>query len=151
MPAFALIKVFSSFFFANHNTKTPFYISLVSVILNIVISVYYFNEVGFIIIPMATTISSWFNCILLFIFLKNGDFFSFNQTFLIKFSKIVISSILMGFVFQFLLNVFQDKLAFEQTYKSIYLIFSALMGLTSYIVISYFIKAFKISDIKLEY
>ena len=26
LPAFALIKVFSSFFFANHNTKTPFYI-----------------------------------------------------------------------------------------------------------------------------
>ena len=39
LPAFALIKVFSSFFFANHDTKTPFYISLVSVILNIIISV----------------------------------------------------------------------------------------------------------------
>ena len=25
LPAFALIKVFSSFFFANHDTKTPFY------------------------------------------------------------------------------------------------------------------------------
>jgi len=31
LPAFALIKVFSSFFFANHDTKTPFYISLISV------------------------------------------------------------------------------------------------------------------------
>jgi putative peptidoglycan lipid II flippase len=28
LPAFALIKVFSTFFFANHDTKTPFYISL---------------------------------------------------------------------------------------------------------------------------
>ena len=40
LPAFALIKVFSSFFFANHDTKTPFYISLISVILNVFISVY---------------------------------------------------------------------------------------------------------------
>ena len=39
LPAFALIKVFSTFFFANHDTKTPFYISLFSVILNICISV----------------------------------------------------------------------------------------------------------------
>ena len=38
LPAFSLIKIFSSFFFANHNTKIPFYISLVSVLLNIVIS-----------------------------------------------------------------------------------------------------------------
>ena len=99
LPAFALIKVFSSFFFANHNTKTPFYISLVSVILNILISVYYFNEIGFIIIPIATTISSWFNGVILFVFLKNKNLFSFNKIFLIKFVKIVIASIFMGFVF----------------------------------------------------
>ena len=61
LPAFALIKVFSSFFFANHDTKTPFYISLISVLINILISVYYFSEIGFIIIPIATSISSWFN------------------------------------------------------------------------------------------
>ena len=65
LPAFALIKVFSSFFFANHDTKTPFYISLISVLLNIFISLYYFSEIGFIIIPIATSISSWFNSILL--------------------------------------------------------------------------------------
>ena len=70
LPAFAFIKVFSSFFFANHDTKTPFYISLVSVALNIIISLYYFKNVGFIIIPIATSISSWFNSVVLFLFLK---------------------------------------------------------------------------------
>ena len=50
LPAFALIKVFSTFFFANQDTKTPFYISLISVFLNIFISVYFFKEIGFIII-----------------------------------------------------------------------------------------------------
>ena len=66
LPAFSLIKVFSAFFFARHNTKIPFYISLTSVLLNVFISVVFFKEVGFIIIPIATTISSWFNAILLF-------------------------------------------------------------------------------------
>ena len=70
LPAFAFIKVFSSFFFANHDTKTPFYISFISVLLNVVISVYYFKTIGFIIIPIATSISSWFNSIALFIYLK---------------------------------------------------------------------------------
>ena len=73
LPAFSLIKIFSSFFFANNNTKIPFYISLASVILNIIISIYFFNEIGFIIIPIATTISSWFNGILLFVFLYFSD------------------------------------------------------------------------------
>ena len=88
LPAFALIKVFSSFFFANHDTKTPFFISLISVMLNIFISIYYFSEIGFIIIPIATSISSWFNSILLFLFLKNRQLFYFNQIFFIKFIKI---------------------------------------------------------------
>ena len=78
LPAFSLIKVFSAFFFARHNTKIPFYISLTSVLLNMFISVIFFKEVGFIIIPIATTISSWFNAILLFIFLKTKNLFSFN-------------------------------------------------------------------------
>ena len=78
LPAFSLIKVFSSFFFARHNTKIPFYISLISVLLNILISIFYFKSIGFIIIPIATTISSWFNCILLFIFLKKNNLFNFN-------------------------------------------------------------------------
>ena len=151
LPAFALIKVFSSFFFANHNTKTPFYISLVSVILNVFLSIYFFNDFGFIIIPIATTISSWFNALLLFVFLKNGNLFSFNQSFLIKFIKIIIASILMGFIFQFLLNSFQNQLAFDQKIKSLYLILSAFLGLFFYLLICYFIKAFKLSDIKLKY
>ncbi|MDA9604857.1 murein biosynthesis integral membrane protein MurJ, partial [Candidatus Pelagibacter sp.] len=50
LPAFSLIKIFSSFFFARHNTKIPFYISLASVILNVLISVLYFKSIGFIII-----------------------------------------------------------------------------------------------------
>src|SRR6056300_1504610 len=32
LPAFAFIKVFSNFFFANQDTKTPFYISFISVV-----------------------------------------------------------------------------------------------------------------------
>ena len=151
LPAFALIKVFSSFFFANHDTQTPFYISLISVILNILISVYYFNEIGFIIIPIATTISSWFNSILLFIFLKNRQLFYFNQIFFIKFIKIIFASIMMGLFFNFVLNFFQNGLAFNQSIKSLYLVLSVILGLIFYLIVCYFIKAFQTKDIKLKY
>jgi len=151
LPAFALIKVFSSFFFANHDTKTPFYISLISVLVNIFISLYYFSEIGFIIIPIATTISSWFNSILLFLFLKNQQLFYFNQIFFIKFIKIIFASIMMGLFFNFLLNFFQNELAFNQSIKSLYLVLSVILGLLFYLVVCYFIKAFKMDDIKLKY
>jgi len=151
LPAFALIKVFSTFFFANHDTKTPFYISLISVILNISISIYYFKSVGFIIIPIATTISSWCNSLILFIYLKKKNLFKFNQTFLIRFVKILLASILMGLFFKYLILFFDDQLTYEYNFKSFYLILSVFLGLSFYLILSLFIKAFKYDDIKLKY
>ncbi len=151
LPAFALIKVFSTFFFANHDTKTPFYISLFSVILNVIISIYYFKSVGFIIIPIATSISSWFNSIILFIFLKNRDLFQFNEIFIIRFIKISFSSFLMGIFFKYVIMFFENQLVYDYYFKSFYLLLSVILGLIFYLLISLLIKAFKYDDIKLKY
>jgi len=151
LPAFALIKVFSTFFFANNNTKTPFYISLLSVILNIFISVYYFKSIGFIIIPIATTIASWFNAIVLFIFLKNRNLFQFNRIFLIRFLKIIFASITMGVFFKYFIITFESKLIYNFNFKSFYLILSVLFCLIIYLLVSFFIKAFNSKDLQLKY
>jgi putative peptidoglycan lipid II flippase len=151
LPAFSLIKVFSSFFFARHNTKVPFYISLVSVLLNILISIFYFKNIGFIIIPIATTISSWFNSIILFIFLKKDNLFNFNLIFINRFVRIIIAAIFMGIFFNYLINFFDSNLSYENNLKSVYLIGTVLLTFISYLLFAVFIKAFKISDIKLKY
>ena len=151
LPAFAMIKVFSSFFFANHDTKTPFYISLVSVLINILISIYYFKSIGFIIIPIATTISSWFNLIVLFLTLKKRKLFRFNDIFIKRFFKIVISSILLGLFFNYLMSFFNNDLAYDNSLKSVYLVLSVILELGFYLIISYLIKAFQLEDIKLKY
>jgi len=151
LPAFSLIKVFSAFFFAHHNTKIPFYISLTSVFLNVFISIVFFKEVGFIIIPIATTISSWFNAVLLFIFLKIKRLFSFNLVFINRFIKILLASILMGIFFNYIINFFRDKLLYDANFKAIYLVGTVTSGLIFYLLITILIKAFKRSDINLNY
>ncbi len=151
LPAFSLIKVFSSFYFARNNTKLPFYISLISVILNILISIIFFNKIGFVIIPIATSISSWFNSILLFIFLKKDNFFSFNTTFFTRSIKIFFSSFVMGIIIYYFILFFETNLSYHQSFKSVFLIGILLVGLISYLLIGFFTKAFKISDINLKY
>jgi putative peptidoglycan lipid II flippase len=151
LPAFSLIKVFSAFFFARHNTKIPFYISLTSVLLNILISVALFKEIGFLIIPIATTISSWFNAILLFIFLKTKNLFSFNLVFINRFIKILISSILMGIFFNYIIHFFNDKFIYQENFKGFYLVGVVILGLMFYLFVAVLIKAFKRSDINLNY
>ena len=151
LPAFSLIKVFSAFFFARHNTKLPFYISLTSILLNIFISIIFFREIGFIIIPIATTILSWFNAIFLFIFLKKENLFNFNLVFIDRFIKILTATILMSIFFNYVIYFFNDKLVYLENLKAIYLIGAVVMGLVFYLLIAILIKAFKKSDINLNY
>ena len=151
LPAFSLIKVFSTFFFARDNTKIPFYISLSSVLLNVFISIVFFKEVGFLIIPIATTISSWVNAVLLFIFLKVKSLFNFNLVFIARFIKILIASVLMGIFFNYVIYLFNDELFYESNVKAIYMVSAVILGLMFYIFIAILIKAFKRSDINLNY
>ena len=68
IPAFALIKILSNFFFARDDTKTPFYISVFVVLSNIFISLTFFKEIGFVIIAIATSVSTWFGVIIYVLF-----------------------------------------------------------------------------------
>ena len=151
LPAFSLIKIFSTFLFARNNTKTPFKFSLISVFLNIIISLIFFSKVGFIIIPIATSISSWFNGIILLIFVINKKYFKFSFSFVIQITKIVFSNIISILIFYFLINFLEGSLDYANNYKFIFIILIVLLTFFSYIGISIVIKAFKISDINLKY
>ncbi len=151
LPAFSMIKIFSSFIFARNDTKTPFYFSLISVILNIFISLSLFNKLGFIIIPIATTISSWLNGLLLMVFVLNKNYFNFNNIFLTQLFKIFIANIICLGLFKILINYFSNYFIFSNSYKFLAIILLVISTFTFYLLISILIKAFKISDIKLKY
>tara|TARA_Y100000590_G_scaffold194771_1_gene221225 strand:- start:493 stop:2022 length:1530 start_codon:yes stop_codon:yes gene_type:complete len=151
LPAFALIKVFSSFLFARHNTKIPFYISLLSVIINILISIYFFSKIGFIIIPIATTISSWINSFLLFFYLSSKKYFFFDANFILRFLKIALSTFVTSYIFYNLIMFFGENLNYDSEYKLIYIFLLVIITFVIYILISKLTKSFKFSDIKLKY
>ena len=151
LPAFATIKIFSSFLFARHNTKLPFYFSLFSVFLNIIISIYFFSKIGFIIIPIATTISSWFNSIILLVYLMNKNYFSLQIDLFKSLVKIILSTILTSFIFFSLIKFFEENLKYESEYKLITTVSLVILTFIIYILISVVTKTFKISDINLKY
>ena len=151
LPAFSMIKIFSSFIFARNDTKTPFYFSLISVITNIVISVSLFSEVGFIIIPIATTISSWLNGFLLMIFVLNKNYFSFKNSFFVQLFKILVTNFVCLGLFKLFISYFNEYFIFSNSYKFLAIILLVLLTFAFYLLISILIKAFKISDIKLKY
>ena len=151
LPAFSCIKIFSNFIFARDNTKIPFYFSVISVVLNIFISIYFFNDYGFIIIPIATSISSWANTFLLYLYLYKKEYFNINYELIVKIIKICFSALIMSISFFQLIYFFENQISFDSPYKVIYLFFIILLSFIIYLLISLVTKAFKFSDIKIKY
>ena len=150
VPAFAILKILSNFFFSRNDTKTPFYLSVVSVSLNIIISVSLFGKLGFIIIPIATSISSWINVIMLFYFIKKRNFHTFDTEFIYKLPRIILSVVVMGTILYLLLGFFSHKFDYNEGWKFIYLFIIVTISLISYFLISNFSGAFRFKDIKLK-
>ena len=106
VPAFSILKIFSNFFFARNDTKTPFYLSIISVSLNVIISVSLFSKLGFVIIPIATSISSWVNVFMHYYFIKKKNIHMFDSKFIYKFPRMILSVVVMGFSFIFIARLF---------------------------------------------
>ncbi len=151
VPAFSILKIFSNYFFARNDTKTPFYLSVISVALNIIISVTLFSRFGFIIIPIATSITSWINVFFHFYFIKKRNFHEFDKAFIYKFPRIILSVVVMGIILYLLLGFFSDKFSYNESWKFIYLFIIVIISLIVYFLFSNFSGAFKFKDIKLKY
>ena len=145
VPAFALIKILSNFFFARDNTKTPFYISIFIVFFNIAISVSLFNKIGFIIIPIATSISTWVGVFIYIYLLNSKKILLLKNQLMLNFAKILISTIFMSFILLFFLDKFANNLDYSYNYKAIYLI-----SIIGFVGIFYLLSCYLLGIMKLK-
>ena len=96
LPAFLLIKVFAPGFFANEDTKTPFYIALVCVSVNLIgnlILMQYFEHVG---LALATSLSGWLNAGLMGLILYRRKLFHLDTNAQKRLPRFLLASLLMG-------------------------------------------------------
>ena len=151
VPAFALIKILSNFFFARDNTKTPFYVSLIIVFLNILISISFFNKIGFIIIPIATSISTWVGVFIYIYLLNSKKILLLKNLLMINFIKILISTIIMSSILLFSLEKFANYLDYSYDYKAVYLILIVSFVGMFYLLSCYLFGILKLKNYKTDW
>ena len=150
VPAFALIKILSNFFFARNNTKTPFYISTFIVLLNIIISVSFFGRFGFVIIPIATSISTWVG-VIIYLYILNSKNYLLLKNYLFKnILKIILSTIFMSFLLLFALDHYVNHLDYLFKYKSVYLMLIVGFVAGIYLITCYLTGVLKVKNFKIN-
>ena len=148
IPAFALVKILSNFFFARNNTKTPFYISVFIVLLNVVISLTFFEKIGFIIIPLATSISTWAGIIIYTYLLVQKNYLIYKDNLKQNILKISLCSVLMSFSLIFLLNYFAGYLEYSYKLKAVYLFLVVGFAASIYLISCYLAGILKTKNFK---
>ena len=146
--AFALVKILSNFFFARDNTKTPFFISAFIVFLNIIISLSFFKKIGFRIIPIATSISTWIGVLIFLYLLKQREYMLLQNRFFNNTFKIIISSIIMVLTLITVLDKYSSYLEYTYAYKSIYLLIIVGSAGIVYLLSCYLLGLLKIKNYK---
>ena len=143
LPAFILQKIISTIFFAESNTKTPFKCALVSMFLNILISILLIPYFGYLSPAIGISISAWIMCFLLIKSLKNIKIEA-GKDFKIKLMKITLSSIVMGsFIISSEIissNYFEQKELFKILYFIIQIVISILIYFVSLRFLGFFKK-----------
>ena len=146
--AFALIKILANFFFARDNTITPFYISAFIVFLNVMISIIFFKKLGFIIIPIATSISTWIGVLVFLYLLSKKNYLFLKRKLFSNTCKILASSSIMVLVLIYALDKYSSYLDYTYAFKSVYLLIIVGFVGTVYLISCYLFGLLNIKNYK---
>lgn len=131
-PFIPIREILTRIFYVNNNVKFPMYLSIISCIVNLILSVIFVGIMGILGISFATTLSTILHTIMLCIkvhkdYYKLGEIFNF-----IEFIKVILSSLVTFVVYMF---------AFRNCNNYVICLFAGTLFITIfYVFISYIFK-----------
>lgn len=96
LPAFLAVKVFAPGFFAAHDTKTPFKVAALCVVVNLVLNLTLIGPFKHVGMAIATSTAGWVNVLLLMIILRKRNMFVPDRMLKIRAAKMLAASVVMA-------------------------------------------------------
>ncbi len=148
LPAFVLQKVFQPLYFARENTRSPFNFALVAMILNAGLAIGLAPLIGYVAAAWGTTLSSWAMVALLWNGSRTmGEAASFDERFLRRLPRIVLTSFAMGGIVWAAARLLAPVLQADFV-RYLALLGLVLLGMLAYFTIGSALRAFGLADLK---
>ncbi len=148
LPAYVLIKVFSSSFFARQDTLTPVYTACAGIVVDIGLSLALMGTLHQVGIAIATAVAAWVNAILLGYLLWQQGYFNFQarlKKFAFRMSLTCGATIVL---FKVLLFFIHPLLGAGEFLRSLSVLGLVSFGMLGFLFLSHFIGALRFSDLK---
>jgi len=144
LPAYVAVKVFSTAYWSQQDTMSPVKISIITTVLNIILSLILIVPFGVAGIAVSTGLMGWLQLALLYRGLKDKTAIEFDARFKRALSKITLSTLIMAVVL-----LMGDKyIDFDDWSKIFTLIALVMLGLISYGLSVLCTKAISIDEIQ---
>ena len=148
LPAYVMVKIFSTSFFARHNTKIPLQGALLAVMTNVIFNFILIIPMQYVGIALATAIASWVNAAWLAYQLQKHKFFTPDNRLRERFPKFIIGCIIMTGVLEIVGRFLYAPLHGTEFIRATALIALIFIGLFVYAMAIYFLKALDIAELK---
>lgn len=132
LPAFVLIKVLAPGFFANHDTKTPFKIAALCMMLNLILNLALVGPMAHVGLALATSIAGWVNVALMAWVLRKRGFLVVDTQLRRRTPRIILACVAMALALIGAYYLCQAIFAANLFYRSMALAMLVALGMAVY-------------------
>lgn len=148
LPAYVLVKVFSTSLFARENTKIPVLIASISVGLNCALNLLLMEPFKHVGIAAATALSSWANAGMLFYYLHQKSHLILDQRLHTFLPRAIFASFVMGCILT-ILEIGLSSWLYTQSVRAVVaLLILIFTGFCVFLVLSVLLKAIHVEELK---
>ncbi|MEN8236197.1 MAG: murein biosynthesis integral membrane protein MurJ [Pseudomonadota bacterium] len=148
LPAYVMVKVFATTFFAHHNTKIPLHAAVLAVIANVILNFILFFPLGYVGIALATALASWVNAGWLIYQLANSKLLLPDRRLYQRLPRFLASCLVMVAVVSACSYFFAIMEQTSELSRFLSLIGLILIGFAAYVFGAYLMQALDFREIK---
>ena len=148
LPAYILIKISSTTFFAQYNTKTPVKTAIVSMLINIVLTILLMQPFQHVGVAAATALTAWLNAGILSYYLFRQGALIIDHRLRQRLPKIVLAATIMAITIFYLSQIFDFKSTEILIKRCFSLAFIIVIGMAIYFGCTYIFGGVKIREMK---
>jgi putative peptidoglycan lipid II flippase len=148
LPAYVLVKIFSTSFFARHDTKTPLMAATLAVITNIILNFVLIAPYEHVGIALATSLASWVNAGWLLYRLQQKRLFIADRRLRDMVPKIAAATVLMGLVLEATVDNLHSWFYDGEAMRASALIFIIVIGIVVYFMASMLFRSVDLGELK---
>lgn len=146
LPAYVLVKILSTQFFARQDTKTPMKVAVGAVALNFVLNCLLVSPLSYVGLALSTAIAAWFNACVLGAILVLKQWFVIDERVKKNLPRLFVASLLMGaccYGIQYVMPFPQSLLR-----RAVVIVLWVGGGGVAYIMAAWLVGTFQLKDLQ---